>query len=46
MAQDYKIKDITLAKWGRAEITLAEKEMPGLMALRTSRASRGRSATP
>jgi adenosylhomocysteinase len=31
---DYKIKDIKLANWGRAEITLAEKEMPGLMALR------------
>lgn len=33
--QDYKVKDISLAKWGRKEITLAEKEMPGLMALRT-----------
>lgn len=31
---DYKIKDIKLAKWGRDEITLAEKEMPGLMSLR------------
>ncbi len=31
---DYKIKDIKLAEWGRTEITLAEKEMPGLMALR------------
>jgi adenosylhomocysteinase len=31
---DYKVKDIGLAKWGRAEINLAEKEMPGLMALR------------
>src|SRR3990167_4818567 len=31
---DYKIKDIKLAKWGRQEITLAEREMPGLMALR------------
>ncbi len=31
---DYKIKDIKLAGWGRTEITLAEKEMPGLMALR------------
>ncbi len=31
---DYKVKDISLAKWGRMEITLAEKEMPGLMALR------------
>lgn len=32
--QDYKVKDMSLAKWGRTEITLAEKEMPGLMALR------------
>ncbi len=31
---DYKVKDITLADWGRKEIVLAEKEMPGLMALR------------
>ncbi|GBD90959.1 adenosylhomocysteinase [bacterium BMS3Abin04] len=30
----YKIKDISLAEWGRKEINLAEKEMPGLMALR------------
>ncbi|PIR00937.1 MAG: adenosylhomocysteinase [Nitrospinae bacterium CG11_big_fil_rev_8_21_14_0_20_45_15] len=32
--QDYKVKDISLAEWGREEIILAEKEMPGLMALR------------
>src|ERR1041384_7751019 len=31
---DYKVKDITLADWGRKEITIAESEMPGLMALR------------
>ncbi len=31
---DYKVKDIKLAEWGRKEITLAEKEMPGLMSLR------------
>lgn len=31
---DYKVKDISLAEWGRKEITIAEKEMPGLMALR------------
>ncbi len=30
----YKVKDINLAEWGRKEITLAEAEMPGLMALR------------
>lgn len=32
--QDYKVKDIKLAEWGRDEIVLAEHEMPGLMALR------------
>ncbi|MBI5200389.1 MAG: adenosylhomocysteinase [Elusimicrobia bacterium] len=31
---DYKVKDISLAAWGRKEITIAESEMPGLMALR------------
>ncbi|MBP9700313.1 adenosylhomocysteinase [Candidatus Woesebacteria bacterium] len=31
---DYKVKDISLAEWGRSEITLAEHEMPGLLALR------------
>lgn len=30
----YKVKDISLANWGRKEIELAEAEMPGLMALR------------
>ena len=30
----YKVKDIGLADWGRKEITIAESEMPGLMALR------------
>ena len=30
----YKVKDITLAEWGRKEIQLAEAEMPGLMAIR------------
>jgi adenosylhomocysteinase len=30
----YKVKDITLAEWGRKEIKMAEAEMPGLMALR------------
>jgi adenosylhomocysteinase len=30
----YKVKDISLADWGRKEIRIAEKEMPGLMALR------------
>ncbi|MEQ8964774.1 MAG: adenosylhomocysteinase [Azospirillaceae bacterium] len=31
---DYKVKDISLAEWGRKEIAIAETEMPGLMALR------------
>ena len=31
---DYKIADIGLASWGRKEITIAESEMPGLMAVR------------
>ena len=31
---DYRIKDISLAQWGRKEIQIAETEMPGLMALR------------
>jgi adenosylhomocysteinase len=34
MTQDYKVKDYSLAEWGRKEISLAESEMPGLMALR------------
>lgn len=32
--KDYKIKDISLSKWGRQEIEIAEKEMVGLMAVR------------
>ncbi len=31
---DYKVRDTSLAPWGRKEIEMAEKEMPGLMALR------------
>ena len=31
---DYKVADIALASWGRKEITIAETEMPGLMAVR------------
>ncbi len=33
-SQDYKVADISLADWGRKEISIAEVEMPGLMALR------------
>ena len=32
--EDFKVKDISLAEWGRREIAIAETEMPGLMALR------------
>jgi adenosylhomocysteinase len=35
----YKVKDISLAEWGRKEMKLAEAEMPGLMALREEYAS-------
>eukprot|EP01133_Synstelium_polycarpum_P012959 gene12959-15229_t len=34
MKLGYKVKDITLAEWGRKELDMAENEMPGLMALR------------
>jgi adenosylhomocysteinase len=34
MVDNYKVKDIGLAAWGRKEIAIAESEMPGLMALR------------
>jgi adenosylhomocysteinase len=33
-ASDYKVKDFSLAEWGRKEIAMAEDEMPGLMATR------------
>ncbi len=34
MSEDFKVKDINLAEFGRKEISIAESEMPGLMALR------------
>ena len=34
ITHDYKVRDISLAEWGRKEILMAEDEMPGLMALR------------
>jgi len=37
---DYKVKDLSLAEFGRKEIELAEKEMPGLMAIRAEYAAR------
>src|SRR3984885_5805403 len=33
-AADFKVKDMSLAAWGRKEIEIAQTEMPGLMALR------------
>ena len=34
MSKDYKVKDIDQADFGRKEISIAETEMPGLIALR------------
>src|SRR5581483_1015799 len=34
IATDYKVADLALADWGRKEISIAEQEMPGLMAIR------------
>jgi adenosylhomocysteinase len=36
--QDSRVKDLSLAEWGRKEIMLAEQEMPGLMAIRREHA--------
>jgi len=33
-APDYKVKDLSLAEWGRKAIDIAEHEMPGLMSIR------------
>jgi len=33
-AADYKVADMSLADWGRKELTIAEQEMPGLMSIR------------
>src|SRR6476660_5635635 len=38
--QDFKVKDLSLADFGRKEISIAEKEMPGLMAIREKYAPR------
>ena len=37
--QDFKVRDIALAEWGRKEISIAEQEMPGLMAIREKHAA-------
>ena len=39
---DYIVKDIWLADWGRKEISIAETEMPGLMAIREEFGKRSR----
>ncbi len=36
---DYKVADMSLADWGRKEITIAEQEMPGLMSIRNKYAA-------
>ena len=38
--QDYKVKDMSLADWGRKEIEIAQHEMPGLMSIRNKYASK------
>jgi adenosylhomocysteinase len=38
-AADYKVADMSLAEWGRKEISIAEHEMPGLMAIRNKYAA-------
>ncbi len=38
-SRDFKVKDLSLAEWGRKEISIAEQEMPGLMAIREKYAS-------
>ncbi len=38
--QDFKVADLSLAEFGRKEISLAEHEMPGLMAIREEYAER------
>ena len=40
LVENYKVKDISLAEWGRKEIELAEAEMPGLMSIREEYASK------
>ena len=42
-SQDFVVKDLTLAEFGRDEIAIAETEMPGLMALRAEYGAANRS---
>src|SRR6187455_1365819 len=39
LAPDYKVRDLSLADWGRKEIDIAEQEMPGLMSIRRKHAA-------
>src|ERR1700735_2068564 len=39
VATEYKVADMSLAEWGRKEISIAEVEMPGLMAMRKKNAA-------
>ena len=36
---DFQVRDLSLAEWGRKEISIAEQEMPGLMAIRAKHAA-------
>jgi adenosylhomocysteinase len=38
-SEDYKVADLSLADWGRKELTIAEQEMPGLMSIRNKYAA-------
>ena len=38
-ANEYKVADMSLADWGRKEISIAEHEMPGLMSIRRKHAA-------
>jgi len=42
-AAEYKVADLSLADWGRKEISIAEHEMPGLMSIRRNYAAAVRS---
>ena len=46
MSQDFKVKDINQADFGRKEIAIAESEMPGLMALREKYADKKPRSSP
>ena len=43
-AAEFKVADLSLAEWGRKEISIAEYEMPGLMSIRRRKQTAGRRA--